>query len=178
MTDRQLDPDRETTEYVTALTGQLFRQRVPGPRIGEVLAEVEAHVAATGESARAAFGPPEDYARAWSEPQTARERWRRRGVVAAVMCGAGGIAAVLAAGALAAGRGTTVFGVNGWWVLGLAAVALVAVIALVPMERVIDPRTSRPRSVGRVPLLAGAAVPLLVVVALLVATGAWTSASP
>jgi hypothetical protein len=178
MTDRQLDPDRDTTEYVTALTAYLFRHRVPGPRIGEVLAEVEAHVAATGESARAAFGPPEDYARAWSVPLTARERWRRRGVVAAAVCATGGIGAVLAAGGLAAGGGTTVFGVNGWWVLGLAAVALIAVLAVLPMDRVIDPRTSRPRSVGRVPLLTGAAVALLVVVALLVATGAWTSTSP
>jgi hypothetical protein len=35
---------------------------VPGARIGEVLAEVQSHVAETGEDPRQAFGPADDYA--------------------------------------------------------------------------------------------------------------------
>lgn len=35
---------------------------VPGPRIGEVVAEIESHLAETGDDPRDAFGDPKDYA--------------------------------------------------------------------------------------------------------------------
>jgi hypothetical protein len=40
----------------------LRMREVPGARIGEVLAEVQSHVAETGEDPRAAFGEPRAYA--------------------------------------------------------------------------------------------------------------------
>lgn len=53
------EPDRS---YVEELTIALRARDVPGARIGEVLAEVRAHAAESGEPAREAFGPPQAYA--------------------------------------------------------------------------------------------------------------------
>ena len=50
--------------YQQQLLLALRLRDVPGPRIAEVLAEVGSHVADTGEDPTAAFGAPEDYARA------------------------------------------------------------------------------------------------------------------
>ena len=44
--------------YLTELTYALQLQKLSGARIGEILAEVEVHVAQSGESARNAFGDP------------------------------------------------------------------------------------------------------------------------
>lgn len=54
-----------TTEgrYREELLVALRVRDVPGDRIGDVLAEVEAHTAETGEDPRDAFGPPKEYAR-------------------------------------------------------------------------------------------------------------------
>ena len=41
---------------------RLRMRDVPGARIGEVLAEVQSHVAETGEHPREAFGAPKEYA--------------------------------------------------------------------------------------------------------------------
>lgn len=42
---------------------------VPGTRIGDALATVDAHLADTGESAADAFGPPKEYARVLAESE-------------------------------------------------------------------------------------------------------------
>lgn len=42
---------------------------VPGTRIGDALATVDAHLAQTGESAADAFGPPKEYARTLAESE-------------------------------------------------------------------------------------------------------------
>jgi hypothetical protein len=53
----------ETTDpYVRDLVVALRARDVPGPRIGEVIAEVEDHLAESGEAADDAFGTPEEYA--------------------------------------------------------------------------------------------------------------------
>jgi hypothetical protein len=51
-----------TRAYCDDLLLALRAREVPGSRIGEILAEVESHVAETGESPRTAFGPPREYA--------------------------------------------------------------------------------------------------------------------
>jgi hypothetical protein len=48
--------------YCDELLLALRSRVVPGARIGEVLAEVQSHVAETGEDPRTAFGSPRDYA--------------------------------------------------------------------------------------------------------------------
>ncbi|HZG89444.1 MAG TPA: hypothetical protein VEZ42_04455, partial [Pseudonocardia sp.] len=70
--------DRTTRDYLAELTLHLLRTGLDGQRAGEVLAEVEAHVAATGEPAREAFGPPREYARRWAPDVPPRVRRRRR----------------------------------------------------------------------------------------------------
>src|SRR5699024_4781202 len=49
-------------KYRDQLVLALRAQEVSGDRVGEVLAEVEPHVAGTGEDPQEAFGPPRDYA--------------------------------------------------------------------------------------------------------------------
>jgi hypothetical protein len=51
-----------TDPYLRHLQLALRAHEVPGPRIGEVMAEVEAHVAESGERPDEAFGPAEEYA--------------------------------------------------------------------------------------------------------------------
>ena len=75
---------------------------VPGPRIGEVLAEVQSHVAETGEAPREAFGTPKEYA----------------GQVAQAM----GVTPVRCWAALREGLG--------WWVLALSVLTGIACFAL------------------------------------------------
>lgn len=49
-------------DYLRQLRTELHTRGVPGQRIGEVLAEVDAHVTDTREDPASAFGPPRQYA--------------------------------------------------------------------------------------------------------------------
>ncbi len=171
---RAAGPDAATRAYTRDLTAHLYREGVRGARIGEILAEVEAHVAASGETARDAFGPPAEYARRWAAPQPAVPRRRRVLTIAAVTIGSTGAGALLAAAALRTGRGADLLGLPAWLVLAAAVVALATGIALVPVDRIVDPRTGEPRSAGRRELLLGAGTVLVLVTVALVAVGAWT----
>lgn len=72
------EPDRSYPDrsYMDELTIALRARDVPGARIGEVLAEVRAHTAESGESARRAFGPPQAYADAVVAAMQAHPRER------------------------------------------------------------------------------------------------------
>jgi hypothetical protein len=52
----------ETSSYRRDLMLALRARHVPGDRIGDIVAEVESHVADTGEDPVEAFGPPREYA--------------------------------------------------------------------------------------------------------------------
>lgn len=52
----------ETSTYRRDLVLALRMRHVPGDRIGDIVAEVESHVADTGEDPVEAFGPPREYA--------------------------------------------------------------------------------------------------------------------
>ncbi|QDB79710.1 hypothetical protein FE251_10230 [Georgenia wutianyii] len=54
---------KEHQEWCDDLVVELRLEDVPGPVIGERLAEVEAHCAETGDTPQDAFGEPSDYAR-------------------------------------------------------------------------------------------------------------------
>jgi len=65
MTDPLAHPRTESLEvrrYCDDLLVALRMREVPGPRIGEVLTEVRAHLADSGEDPAEAFGTPEEYA--------------------------------------------------------------------------------------------------------------------
>ena len=69
----------EVRRYCDALLLALRMAGVPGPRIGEVLAEVRGHLAETGGDPVESFGAPEEYAAALTgdrAPRTTGERFR------------------------------------------------------------------------------------------------------
>lgn len=154
---------------------------VPGARIGEVLAEVESHLAETGERPREAFGTPKEYAGQvaaalgvtpagpWAQVRSGLS-WRD--LLLAVVCGLSGYALATALWALGAGQPTTV-GLPTWLVALTAAVVLGGcALRFVRQARhspdadpVVDPRDGAdmvPFGGRQVALLVG--VPLLVLV--------------
>jgi hypothetical protein len=142
--------DGLTSSYETRLVLALRHHDVPGTRIGEVLAEVQSHLAESGESVTEAFGSPEDYAARVAS--SAGERVPPASpalLVAAVLLPAGGSAA-LAEGVYRLGaRGRADLG----WLaapplalIAAGAVLLACATLLVRphIDRIVDPRTRRP----------------------------------
>lgn len=129
---------------------------VPGTRIGEVLAEVQSHVAETGEDPRQAFGDPERYADEVAEalglgaPASIWRQLRSLSGWHIAVTGVLGIASFLLADslwALGAGDDTALGVPAGLMALG-AVVVLVACVAWIrtanrrePDDTVRDPRT-------------------------------------
>ena len=83
-----------TDSYVDQLTLELRRRDVPGARIGEVIAEVETHLAESGDHAVETFGPPSEYAQRVSDAlrpppaEAVQPRWQRFAQLYAVGIGA------------------------------------------------------------------------------------------
>ena len=132
-----------TRRYTQSLTTWLQLREVDGQRIGEILAEVEAHVADSGEDPETAFGPARRYAEQFG---TSPRRWglTRRSLLVAALAGAGGW--LLADGffALVLG-GATALGLPGWWALVLGLALLAAVFLRLPVNAVVDPRRPQRR---------------------------------
>jgi hypothetical protein len=63
-----------TDTYRRELVQALRTGNVPPERIGEIVAEVESHVADTGEDPREAFGPAREYAAGFAGPPSTRSR--------------------------------------------------------------------------------------------------------
>ncbi|MCF6743382.1 hypothetical protein E9529_03670 [Blastococcus sp. KM273128] len=153
---------------------------VPGTRIGEVLAEVESHVAETGEHPREAFGPPREYADQVADALGIRPvgtwAWVRgslgvRDLLVAVLTGLGGFATAEGLWSLAAGD-RSLFGLPAWAVAAAGALVLAACTARFVLaarrgddaDPVLDPRTGAdmvPFTRKQVALLAGLPVLLL-----------------
>ncbi|TYP81332.1 HAAS signaling domain-containing protein [Blastococcus xanthinilyticus] len=117
-----------------ALLLQLRMLDVPGTRIGEVLAEVQSHVAETGEHPREAFGSPREYADQVAAAlgirpagTWARIRGTLRGsdLLLALVTGLAGFALADGLWTLAAGE-TSLFGLPAWAVSGVGALVLAA----------------------------------------------------
>ncbi|MBB1484045.1 hypothetical protein H5392_09250 [Tessaracoccus sp. MC1865] len=146
------------TDYIDDLALELRLLDVPGDRIGEVLAEVESHVAETGEDPVEAFGPVKAYAAERASAtgvavadQSAPFLMRLfRGQVLFALAGFGYTAVAgwfLVSGVLALfSDGTELpFGMPVWASLTLGVVLLAAwggwFLRLSKKERIIDPRT-------------------------------------
>lgn len=156
---------------------------VAGPRIAEVLAEVESHVAETGEDPRAAFGAPRDYARAFVAELEPERAPGVRGWVASVRGGEVLIAAVAFAGAWLAAKGLFALaagrpgglGLSGPGALALAVALLAALKLLLARtgrrrdDRVLDPRTGRDVAASLAPRWAGPASVVVTAALLLLA---------
>src|SRR4051812_46273310 len=131
--------------YRQQLLFALRLHNVPAPRIGEAIAEVESHLAETGEDPVVAFGEPTEYARRLAEslaPATVvsgsgsggpwiRPLWMNT-VVALVSFAGFGLA--------------TTGLLRGDWVMSAIGLVLLAGLAIWlvrrgPVDRIVDPRT-------------------------------------
>jgi len=147
--------------YRDQLTYHLRLRDLPGDRIGEALAEVEAHTAETGEDPQEAFGPAKQYAREVAAAAgVTRGSWRldRRTVVSALVIGAlSWISTTLLAGGIFALHGTDEpdWGLSAGLelTLGIVGAALTtAVVTAVTAGRddpVRDPRTGTSETLPR-----------------------------
>ena len=164
---------------------RLRMRQVPGRRIGEVLAEVQSHVAETGEHPQEAFGTPREYAeevtralgvtpvRGWAG---LRQGLAGRDLLLAVVCGLAGFA--LADGLWSLGAGaTTTAGLPTWLVcLGAALVLGVCTARFVVAARhdpdadpVVDPRDGADMvPFGRRQVVLLAVLPVLALVGMVV----------
>ncbi len=142
----------DSRTYREQLLLALRLRDVPGARIGEALAEVESHVAETGEDPVEAFGPATAYADALATTGAGapvRPWWRwltGADALVAVTCGVGGWLLASGVGGLSGGTAAT-FGLPAplcalvGAVLLLATGGWLAVGALRGRDRVMDPRT-------------------------------------
>lgn len=171
---------RRTTDqaWCDDLLLALRMRDVPGPQIGEVLAEVQSHVAEAGEDPRSAFGAPKEYAEqvagALGVPRA--RGWARLRVISGgdlVLTLVIGVTSfLLADGLWSLGAGDpSVFGLPAWAVTPVAALLLGAcILRLVATVRqepaaVVDPRTGAdmvPFARWRIVVLLGFPVGMLV----------------
>ncbi len=129
----------DVSTYRCDLIVALRLRDVPGDRIGEIVAEVESHLADTGEDPVAAFGPAREYAAGLTAEHGPRRVWRTVGLVL------GGLTAgwLLATGIFAVVTGDTVAGLPSWLVLaaGVGVSIPEIVVATRSSSDVRDPRT-------------------------------------
>ena len=71
-------PSRPMDEWSDRFAREAYRRLVPGPQIGDALAEVDAHCADSGQSPQEAFGDPVTYAETVASGQSRAARDRRR----------------------------------------------------------------------------------------------------
>lgn len=144
--------DQAVTAYRDKLLVALRLREVPGDRIGEVLAEVEAHVAETGEDPVEAFGTPRRYADEVMRAIGGRRPWTMSPATAAnvlLIAVASFAATSLTVGGLTRvlGEGGQRFGLGPVTQLGLGlAIAALVMTMLVRHtlrkdDPVVDPRT-------------------------------------
>ena len=140
------EESERTQRYTRALMLALRVRHVSSERIGEVVAEVESHVAETGEDPREAFGTPQQYAVAVAGRRVAEDSstW-----LAIVLGGASGWMLTQVVFAIVNGE-AEVYG-QATWLAAVEALALAggAAFAAQRLYRpVVDPRTSARRLPG------------------------------
>ena len=148
--------DKTSPDYTQRLILALRLKDVPGDRIGEIVAEVESHVADTGEDPVEAFGTPRAYAASLLEEHRPDPWW-----VTTLSIATSGVAGwLLAQGTLTLLFGTEYWGQPGWVWLGLGLVIGIpgGISVWRRSSRVRDPRTGAdlvPFSPGAVLVLHG-----------------------
>ncbi|MEO5608399.1 MAG: hypothetical protein ABIQ61_09560 [Ornithinibacter sp.] len=113
-------------EWAKSFLLELRLRGVAGEQIGATLAEIEAHCAESGESARDAFGAPTTYATALGLPPSPGQTLSLREEMPSVALGLGGMLLTLAA--LGAWRAGTAVGVTAGSLVVLALVLLGTVL--------------------------------------------------
>ena len=135
--------------YLTDLAYALRLRSISGVRIGEILAEVEAHTAESGQSAREAFGTPKEYALQFERSATdpGRRQWGKQAWAGALAAAIG--AWLFAAGAFAGMAGENLIRLPGWWACATGAVILLVTFSMIPLDVIVDPRRPNSRRLGR-----------------------------
>ena len=136
-----------TDTYRRELVQALRAGNVPPERIGEIVAEVESHVADTGEDPREAFGPAREYAAGFRRPRSRSEQASFWALIAlSALCGwliSRGVFGLVRDEPLHGLPAGVVFAI-GWLLWILPVVAQTRGQAPVP-----DPRTGRSMTAGR-----------------------------
>ncbi|WP_199433511.1 HAAS signaling domain-containing protein [Qaidamihabitans albus] len=159
--------------YIDNLIIALQLRGVPGEKIGQIVAEVEAHVAESGEDPGDAFGKPREYARTWARDigRPVNSPGRIRNVLGIAACAAGGW--FLAIGVLRTFTDETVWGLHALVSVVIGVALLVGGLLTVQKNVVIDPRTGLEphrlkRAARRGFVIAGSAVLLFVAAAIVI----------
>ena len=147
-------------EWSQAFLLELRLRGVDGRRIGSALAEVEAHCAESGESARSAFGDPEAYAADLAPAPAAASPDLARTAATSVLGLAGMLLTLAAVGAWSAGTEVEL-------TTGFLAVSALAVLGIVLVVRLAEPLLRAVVEHWWVAVLGGG-VPIAIFVAVLV----------
>ncbi|WP_435742537.1 HAAS signaling domain-containing protein [Nocardioides sp. SYSU DS0663] len=141
-----MSTDHHVDRYAHQLLLALRGREVPSDRIAEVVAEVESHVAETGEDPWEAFGTPQEYAAAVAGARTAPRAWTW---LAILLGGAAGYLSAMVVFALVV-QERDIHGVPLVVAapLALLLAATAAVTAQWHHRPVVDPRTGRRRLPG------------------------------
>ncbi|NYF98534.1 HAAS signaling domain-containing protein [Janibacter cremeus] len=138
-----MTPDRtdekRMANYRQSLISALLPKNMPGDRIGQIVAEVESHVAETGEDPAEAFGSPRDYAADLTTERRSEPWWHT--ALITVLAGIAG--AFVALGGLSVLLGVDYLNQPGWlWLtMGLFIGVPAGVWVYRRSTRVRDPRT-------------------------------------
>ncbi len=129
-------------DYRQSLVLALRLQEVPPDRIGEIVAEVDSHVADTGEDPAEAFGSPRAYAASLTDEHRPTPWWWTTTLV--VLAAAAGW--LVGQGAFALLLGEPYLGRSGWLWLAVGVVVGVPAAWMVGRRsgEVLDPRTGEP----------------------------------
>lgn len=133
----------DVEKYTNDLLLALRVRELPGDRIGEVLAEVESHVADTGEDPYETFGSPRRYAQSICPPRTGAVRRDMFGQ--AVLGAVAGWLLARSTFSLVAGD-DSLYGLPVLLVLAVGVGAAAAMVAFVRRRSatIVDPRSGRP----------------------------------
>ena len=145
MTD---SPLARHTKWRDTLIYHLRMDDVPGDRIGDILLEVDSHLAESGETPQEAFGNPKAYASSRVTPADQKPDSDANTWIIAALSFFGSM--LYASGALGAGRGSeAVFGFNPWILVVAGAVLLVLTALRLPDDLVRHPATGQPLIGGK-----------------------------
>lgn len=130
------------TKWRDALVFHLRMDDVPGDRIGDILLEVESHLAESGETPEDAFGDPKAYAQ--SRVTDADKEPDGLGIFIIIALSFFGSMSYVS-GAMGAGReSTSVYGINPWMLLVIGAALLLITALRLPDDLMRHPRTGKP----------------------------------
>ena len=139
--------DQNLTMYVKKLKRELRLRDTPGERIGELLAQVESHVADTKEDPFVSFGPPDEYAQNVTSSKTSKNTSWLLAVASWVICIVGGILILVGIFGLIQSN-PILWGISAWngIIFGTLALLLWIAVLVANSSKIKDPRPAGDRA--------------------------------